>query len=64
MSISCICHNIPLEEAIQKAPSLGDLQAAGICATKCKLCVPFLEDLFRQKSKGRQTHKQEELNHA
>ena len=48
MDIKCICHNTSLREAAQKAASVGELQELKICATKCKLCVPYLEDKFKK----------------
>jgi len=44
----CICHNIPLDEIakmIRQGETLLNLQQNKICATKCKLCVPYIHQL-------------------
>lgn len=48
MDIKCICHNISLTEAAKKAASVEELQKLKICATKCKLCVPYIEQILKK----------------
>lgn len=45
--ISCICHSIPMFKILEICREkgmrgVGDLQKYNICATKCKLCIPFV----------------------
>jgi hypothetical protein len=55
MGIKCICHNISISEIIINAQSkklgglsLEELQKEKICATKCKLCIPYILDFFKK----------------
>lgn len=55
MDIRCICHNISIKEISalvkQGGYSLSKLQENGVCATKCKLCIPYIEKEINSKQK-------------
>jgi len=50
--MDCICHDISFKEILSKVQPLGEnitiekLQELNICATKCKLCIPYIKELF------------------
>jgi len=54
----CVCHNIPLDkiaQAILQGDTLQNLQQNKICATKCKLCIPYINQLVSDHNKDKLT---------
>lgn len=52
--MNCICHNKSFEEIISLSKkegisSIQELQDRNVCATKCKLCVPYLIEILEKK---------------
>jgi bacterioferritin-associated ferredoxin len=55
MEIRCICHDISLSEIAAQSKKLGgisleELQKQKICATKCKLCIPYIQAFLKKTS--------------
>lgn len=50
--IHCICHRISIERiariALANNYTINDMQKRRICATKCKLCIPYIEEKIKK----------------